>query len=74
MLQNARVTVSTISELLRKNQQVKVKRCICDSITMFLKNCDTVYLFTINRQEMEIPFIFEKGSKKLFLVQFIKQM
>ena len=74
MLQNARVTVFTVSELLRENQQVKVKHCICDSITMFLKNCDTVYLFTINRQEMEIPVIFQKQSKKLFLVQFIKHM
>ena len=74
MLQNARVTVFNVSELLRENQQVKVKPSISDSITMFLKNCDTVYLFTINRQELEIPFIPEKESKKLFLVQFIKHM
>ena len=62
MLQNARVTVFNVSELLRENQQVKVKPSISDSITMFLKNCDTVYLFTINRQELEIPFILEKES------------
>ena len=69
-----------------KSQKRPDKTHIYDSIKIFLENCDIDYslfcermkyleenkLFIINRQKMEILFIFRKEIEKLFLLQLVK--